>query len=233
MTTQTNDQAKVVGGPEDNSKKIETNEVNSNKKEETQKKWVTASGKEFNTPEELNAYTAGLEEELVRKAFQNTNTQAPAPQVQKPATWEEEVAESMFTDPVGTLRKVKEKVTEEIRNEDVKKDAARSFWDHFYKENPDLQNTQKIVALVSKELSQDPAFGRLPAAQVSKRLADEVRMAIKDIPKGGETETVINGKPAPMFSGSNPVQKTASAPAKPKTFVDQVREMKAKRKAAV
>lgn len=223
--------AQVVGGPEDNAGTAAKVTTDSNKTEQVQKKWTTASGKEFNTPEELHAYTSGLEEELVKKAFQQNNP-PPAPAPVKIASWEEEAAETMFTDPVGTLKKVKDRMTQEIRAEDDKKSAAKAFWDKFNQDNPDLHNAQRIVNLVSKELAKDPEFGKLPAAQVSKRLADEVRMTIKDISRGGETETVVNGKAAPMLSGSNPTPKAPGSPVKPKTFIDQIKEMKAKKRKA-
>jgi hypothetical protein len=231
MTTENKELGKVVGGPEDNTGGAAPESTDSNKNEQAQKKFSTSSGKEFDTPEELQAYTSTLEEELVRKAFATNQVQVQAPQPTAQPSWEEEVAESMFTDPVGTLKKVREKVSQEIKAEEDKKNAAKAFWNDFYKENPDLQNAERIVNLTSKELAQDPEFGRLPAAQVKKRLAAEVRMAIKDIAKGGETETVINGKPAPAFSGSNPIQKAPNAPAKPKSFVDQFKEFRAKKRA--
>lgn len=246
MTTPTNSEkvtAKIIGGPEDNQAGIKQqdpvedtaqgaegeNQDENNQSQEPEKVYRTASGKEFKTPEELAAYSSALEDSWVKKHFQVQNPQA-IQQEAAPPDVEEELAESLFTDPKATIKKIRELGRQDALAELDKKDASKQFWENFYKTNPDLRKAEKIVTSISRELMANPENLKLPPAKGAELIAKEVRSALKGFMGPSEERETINGNPAPFLNGTGAAPKT-KAPAKPVSFIEQVKSFRAKKKA--
>lgn len=235
------DQAKIVGGPLDNENDENAGTGNQaaqtteNNTENASKKYKTASGREFESVEDMQSYLNTLEETAVRNQLQlqsaqsQTQVQAPVVDTKKE---EDELAELMYTDPVAYNKRMKESVRKEFESQRNLEEARKNFWNGFYEKNPDLRNCTRIVQSIHMELATDPAFASLPASAGAERIASEVRSALKGVIGSGGTEQVINGRPAPVMSGSNPTVKAPPAPEKTRTFLDQVKEMRAKRRAS-
>lgn len=137
----------------------------------------------------------------------------------------------LLNDPRKFASRVKEDVRNEINQVEQQKAGVKQYWDQFYTENPDLKDVDwHVQSVLGSKLSE---LKDLPIPEASKKLAEEARRRIDLLRnKGGVRSEVLNSTNASVFpSSGEPIAKsTTSAPAENKTFVQEIYDMRQKKR---
>lgn len=181
--------------------------------------------------DDLKSYAKNLEEIVVQaRAMQDRqpspgNPVAPTPPAapQGPSL-DDQIQEVWFSDPKKAASLLRQQVKSEFDQERNAERNREKFWQQFYEKNPDLKRVDRIVQSVVKEKL--PDIQKLPSdREVSEFLSKETREIIGLVGKAfTKTETRLPSEPAVTLgaSGETPPAPTAP-PARPVTFIDQVR----------
>lgn len=197
-------------------------------------------GGKFDTPEELSEYTKNLEAQLItEKARPKTSTTNQAiPTAAQPSKDPEEafyegVENELFTSPKETIKKIVDHTRNQVRAENQREAQTKSFWDGFYSENPDLRPLESVVKSIVAEknseiaplkLSDAKAFIAKEARKVISAVRAQAGIQETELPEGGAT--VLSSS-----AGGSGIRPAATGE-RQVSFIDQVREMKARRSGA-
>lgn len=183
---------------------------------------------EITDPKELAEYTRELEKTTIALAARQETSAEPAnpPPVKK--SWEEEVKENWYTDPDKAVATLRQGILGEITSANNQKAQADELWKQFYSENPDLKKYDRAVRSVMTEKRGE--FAKLDVKTFKAKLAKDSREyiasirgeeeVVTELPAGGAT-IVSSGNKRPAGGGGKP-------PA-PKTFVQQVNDVRARK----
>lgn len=183
---------------------------------------VYLGGRKFESAEDLTQYTAQLQQEK-----EELSKYAPAKPM-TPADPDKELADMFFEDPATAVKVIREQTKKELRQEFTEHDARKMAVSQFYKQNPDLEGLEDMVELTRLRVQE--RINKLPLEQAMKELATAVRgrlSQIKKQPSGGvelpSGQVVTGGNTNGSGPQSVPVQTT------PKSFVDQLKDMRTRR----
>ena len=167
------------------------------------------------------AYT----KEEIARSIQKTEQQMFQPPTPPPSLDpEEELADNIFVDPKTTLKKLKDQVKQEFRQEQYQKEAQVQTVNKFYNQYKDLQDHKDLVEFYAFKMKGDLA--NTPEDVALSKVAQAVRGKIASI-KGSRVATEeLSSKPAVTVgaTGNPTARTTAQVQSKPMDFISQMQQ---------
>lgn len=185
------------------------------------KETIIFGGKVFNSQAEALAYA----DTQMRSA---PTAAVPARQ----ETQDVDPADILFEDPKAALRLQADNIKREMRQQYDQVENNKRIWNNFYSQNKDLQGMDDFVEIAQKKKWNE--IKDLPIDQSLAIVAKDARAMIAKIRGGTGTPERMNPNGATTANPSrvnSPTMPTTAAPAK--NFVDEMKEMRAKKKKAV
>ena len=191
----------------------------------------------FNTLEELSTYTKSLEKKMfeanlqneAKPTYQQIDANPIAPTAKQPLGTK--LSELVFQDPERAFALHEEQVLEKVRAVTQQEKNKEIFWKGFYDEHPDLKDVDDIVK--STVAYKKAEFGPLPVPIFKEKVAQEVRRMLNKVKDQYQSSTQeVKSKAANFLgtSGGPGVQAPEPVVQAPKNFVEELLEMKNKRR---
>lgn len=194
---------------------------------------VIFAGKKFSSQKEAEEYYAEVE----KKANQiNQSYQAPAAVEDK----EEEIdgipiSDLILTNPTKVLRHIRATAKDEAyaayTERELKVKAEKEYWDSFYAKNKDLRGAEDIV---KSHLSLNwDKYAKMDKEVVKDLIAKESRKVLNSIlkAKGVKVEELSSSTPASLGASKGGPSASGKGQQKTQSFVDSIRNYKARRRA--
>lgn len=185
------------------------------------------NGKTFGSASEMSQYVADLEKKVLT---QPTTVQQPIYQTTKPSVElidGKPIDEMLFENPSKVLNHFRQQVREEVNQLATTENNRKTFWEGFYKENPDLNGKQDLVdAFVAKNWSQ---WQNLKVEEFSKAVSGQTRSALKKMGLDKAVE-VPNNNAAALSGSGNGAPAQAQGERKDTTFIDELNAKRMKKK---
>jgi len=138
----------------------------------------------------------------------------------------------IFEDPEAALRLHGEQIEKRIEEKYNKAEATKNTWNKFYTENKDLQGMEDFVELAKAKKWNN--IKDLPIQESLAILAKDARAMIAKVRSGSGPGERLNPNGATTANPSRAPAPTATTQVTAqKSFVDEIKEMRAKKKKAV
>lgn len=188
-------------------------------------KKIYLGGKVFNTMEEVNAYTTGLQAKAdIADRFKDVI--APPQRVIDPM---ETIGETFFSDPTGSAKNLVEMATQNALAQFDNRQRASDLRQKFFNDYSDLRGQEDMVEFYYGKMQKELA--QMPEADATSKLANAVRSRLASIKGTQEGTQELSNKTPQVAAGGG------SAPSAPpayvaKTMSEQLREFQSRGKRA-
>ena len=190
----------------------------------------------FATSQEAFAYAEKIEQEstqndMYRQGVLDAQNQQQVPQNVTPKA-EENFEEAFYADPQKFLAdrdaKIAASVEEKIMGQIEQTKKSDKIWDEFYKENPDLRVSDRLVRSILNDNWN--VLGNMPDGRAAMRIvAQKTRAEIRTYTEAAAPQQVLQNTGTGASPGGQTNVTTEKTPIKSLGFVDQVRNLQEKR----
>lgn len=145
---------------------------------------------------------------------------------------EVQAADLVFEDPKTAFKLLEKQILDGIHQRSQAASEAQRIENDFYSKHEDLVAHKDFVKFKTTQLINTmPGFGELPADRVFEIVAAQTRSELAKIRGQSSNGQPLPDKPAVVAGGGGAVSPPAQAatPAKPMTFVDELKAARAKR----
>lgn len=186
-------------------------------------KKIYLGGKVFNTMEEVNAYTTGLQAKAdIADRFKDVI--APPQRVIDPM---ETIGETFFSDPAGAAKNLIQIAEDNALAKFDNRQRASDLRQKFFNDYSDLRGQEDLVEFYYGKLQKELA--QMPEADATSKLANAVRSRLANI-KGTQEGTQELSNKAPVTVGTGTSAPAAQAPYVGKSMSEQLREFQSRGK---
>jgi hypothetical protein len=181
-----------------------------------EKKPIFVGSKQFANEEELVKYTEQLHNKIIEKEIAEKPPVAETVAAPKPS-------ELFYQDPDAFFELAVQEAESRVERKLTKKEQETALMRKFWEENKDLKDHEELVsAHIAWKKAQ---YKDLPASQALSKIALEVRNTVSKIRGSTTGGKELSSSPAMVAGSSNGnTSQTSVTAAKPRTFVDQLRQ---------
>lgn len=140
----------------------------------------------------------------------------------------------LLTNPKKFVELVETKVEQRMQRAGQQKASLDNFWEGFYQDNSDLKEVKWHVESVLREKLLE--WNEKPTNEAKKLLAEEARRRIDLLRKnsGVKVETIQSEKASTLPASGEPMANPpAPAPKAPMSFVEEMQQLRAKKRSRV
>lgn len=193
-------------------------------------------GGPIKTQEDLANYAKGLEGQLamMNTLYKNrTENQETLGKVYSSGsligeTEKKEWAQKILDDPVQVFNEIGDRVSQAVQTHDKQKESLQKFWNDFYAENSALAAHKNVVDIIMRNDYKE--IEHLPLGEAKKAIAKKTHALIDQIKGQNGTKETLSSGGTDNLKGFNPGGKTQDPPQEEKTFAQEFKEFKMKKK---